>query len=234
MKFQSTLPAREATPNQPRLPTGIAISIHASREGSDHGGHFTIGGLMNISIHASREGSDATDFVKAVATDISIHASREGSDLPWAVPAGCGRHFNPRFPRGKRPTPPWRMPFVSQFQSTLPAREATMLLRADDDGFLFQSTLPAREATIHAGALSLPVPYFNPRFPRGKRPTAATEAITRAQISIHASREGSDSTVKLSPDDHTSRHGFREPGFLRFRHRQISCLFLLGAWGSRL
>ena len=55
-----------------------------------------------------------------------------------------------------------------------------------------------------------------------------------AYISIHASREGSDSTVKLSPDDHTSRHGFREPGFLRFRHRQISCLFLLGAWGSRL
>lgn len=54
------------------------------------------------------------------------------------------------------------------------------------------------------------------------------------KISIHASREGSDSTVKLSPDDRTSRHGFREPGFLRFRHRQISCLFLLGAWGSRL
>ena len=143
------------------------------------------------------------------------------------------------------------------FQSTLPAREATGgLISFCWLWTIFQSTLPAREATISSRILSMGAGNFNPRFPRGKRPQLdrsfkselqfqstlpareATNNITSFRhaliISIHASREGSDSTVKLSPDDRTSRHGFREPGFLRFRHRQISCLFLLGAWGSRL
>ena len=143
-KFQSTLPAREATPSGQTPMMRALISIHASREGSD---------------------------TRPVWTPIA----------PW--------HFNPRFPRGKR---------HSRFARTFKR-------------VIFQSTLPAREATI---------PYSSKQID--------------ADISIHASREGSDSTVKLSPDDRTSRHGFREPGFLRFRHRQISCLFLLGAWGSRL
>ena len=53
---------------------------------------------------------------------------------------------------------------------------------------LFQSTLPAGEATT----------------------TTATEVFL-TPISIHASRGGSDSTVKLSPDDRTKQYGFREP-----------------------
>ena len=56
-----------------------------------------------------------------------------------------------------------------EFQSTLPAREAT-----EDDAqkrveMQFQSTLPAREATSRATAFSMPEWNFNPRFPRGKR-----------------------------------------------------------------
>ena len=62
------------------------------------------------------------------------------------------------------------MPFgLNQFQSTLPAREATFTEIAIPHGLGFQSTLPAREATIvifiHFGNIN---------------------------ISIHASREGSD------------------------------------------
>ena len=51
-------------------------------------------------------------------------------------------------------------------------------------------------------------------------------------ISIHASRGGSDSTVKLSPDDRTRRHGFREPGFSGFLSA-VSMLFFFWALGVR-
>ena len=56
-----------------------------------------------ISIHASREGSDKSLRVMPASSGISIHASREGSD-----------------PTRKQM---WILP--SEFQSTLPAREAT-------------------------------------------------------------------------------------------------------------
>ena len=57
-------------------------------------------------------------------------------------------HFNPRFPRGKRPAAGPSMSVVNQFQSTLPAREATIkALLQDPKVIQFQSTLPAREAT---------------------------------------------------------------------------------------
>ena len=57
-----------------------------------------------------------------------------------------------------------------EFQSTLPAREATPSFRT----FLpvvsiFQSTLPAREATSLFFTVKSFYQDFNPRFPRGKR-----------------------------------------------------------------
>ena len=83
--------------------TGYAISIHASREGSDIITPCFPVGVNPISIHASREGSDAAVILKYTHTaTISIHASREGSDRSLSV----------TFPPGR-------------FQSTLPAREAT-------------------------------------------------------------------------------------------------------------
>lgn len=51
-------------------------------------------------------------------------------------------------------------------------------------------------------------------------------------ISIHASRGGSDSTVKLSPDDRTKQHGFREPDFSGFLSA-VSMLFFFWALGVR-
>ena len=105
---------------------------------------------------------------------ISIHASRGGSDvsLPTVLWSAC--NFNPRFPRGKRPTAIIGLGVFSQFQSTLPAGEATLL-----PGLcMFWKTI-----SIHASrggsdpALSLAVHRrpedFNPRFPRGKRPLIA-------------------------------------------------------------
>ena len=116
-----------------------------------------------------------------------------------ALRAALVRNFNPRSPRGERLWPPSAPSAPSpSFQSTLPARGATnnhvIYLQAD----LFQSTLPARGATnqivkamglidisIHAPregsdaiyCIGLINPrYFNPRSPRGERPSSGANA----------------------------------------------------------
>ena len=145
--FQSTLPAREATPIPGILGDDKAISIHASREGSDNAiiaetankvyfnPRFPRGKrlqeflgfrvIQEISIHASREGSDqGVHASPQYPYHISIHASREGSDAIYCRLQCRRRYFNPRFPRGKRR---YRWGFPCSWQ------------------------------------------YFNPRFPRGKR-----------------------------------------------------------------
>ena len=58
---------------------------------------------------------------------ISIHAPRGGSDAPdnGARVAARG-YFNPRSPRGERPSNVDPLPIVFVFQSTLPAGGATL------------------------------------------------------------------------------------------------------------
>ena len=80
----------------------IEISIHASREGSDERNRDEEAELA-ISIHASRGGSDLSAYPGCHLTGISIHASRGGSDKWQKSP--LSRQL--------------------QFQSTLPAGEAT-------------------------------------------------------------------------------------------------------------
>ncbi len=55
--FQSTLPARGATPPDEGWKRNRPISIHAPRTGSDVGGRVAVK-LPDISIHAPRTGSD--------------------------------------------------------------------------------------------------------------------------------------------------------------------------------
>ena len=169
------------------------ISIHAPRTGSDtllsrccpkffyfnprspHGErHFNPpanGGERNISIHAPRTGSDGGGSVAQRYGRISIHAPRTGSDPRRGV---C-------------------IPVPSIFQSTLPARGATVkaganpaILRIsihaprtgsdllcqpvrEPQRKQFQSTLPARGATAHR-AYTCCTGHFNPRSPHGERP----------------------------------------------------------------
>ena len=108
------------------------------------------------------------------------------------------RHFNPRFPRGKRLQ---RLPFIllpHRFQSTLPAGEATPAERT--------AGYPGK-ISIHASRggsdLFLLFPLtsaadFNPRFPRGKRPYESDEYRSAFMISIHASRGGSDQICRCA------------------------------------
>ena len=80
-KFQSTLPAWGATPIEVFIACDFVISIHAPRVGSD---------CIPRKLH-----------LRGV---ISIHAPRVGSDRGTAASLSCGRHFNPRSPRGERPS----------------------------------------------------------------------------------------------------------------------------------
>ena len=145
-----------------------------------------------ISIHASREGSDHCRYDhRARAVKISIHASREGSDIPAQADIFSLQDFNPRFPRGKRHRLPRRLSAAlnfnphfprgkrrssqascvvsRRFQSTLPAGEATLSPSSNRTSPQFQSTLPAGEATKQREVKKNDNIYFNPRFPRGKR-----------------------------------------------------------------
>ena len=221
--FQSTLPAREATEKQgrrhacnhnfnPRFPRG-----KRQREP-----YFKLPRLhFNPRFPRGKRPPCVPQLLNTVI--ISIHASREGSDFQNLLIFFVSIYFNPRFPRGKR-----QSPYVSRFvhptfQSTLPAREATISMIFHGVHLLFQSTLPAREATLgvchHVERVdrfqsTLPareatlLPYFcrhavknfNPRFPRGKRQCAYCGNHISLDISIHASREGSDKRSSFSSD----------------------------------
>ena len=149
----------------------LAISIHAPRTGSD-AAFLSLFSNQEISIHAPRTGSDDAKRVLDVLVGISIHAPRTGSDPLPAVqavrhgyfnprsphgerhPSLCPKaarrsgHFNPRSPHGERHFSGVHRAVKGAFQSTLPARGATLRSAGAHPALdLFQSTLPARGAT---------------------------------------------------------------------------------------
>ena len=79
--FQSTLPARGATTDGTAHRGKGRISIHAPRTGSDDGTDKRLMDELEISIHAPRTGSDVVHVVDfPLDIGISIHAPRTGSD----------------------------------------------------------------------------------------------------------------------------------------------------------
>ena len=145
--FQSTLPARGATPTHDFQSCALHISIHAPRTGSD---------------------SDLLD--KFMGLDISIHAPRTGSDdtpPPSAPPAS---YFNPRSPHGERrfrPEPVAPTQDISihapRTGSDLPENAERITRRISIHAPRTGSDNPRRN---HARQQI----YFNPRSPHGERP----------------------------------------------------------------
>ena len=175
------------------------ISIHAPREGSDQTDLSYEELLQVISIHAPREGSDYGDFTQMPKTyAISIHAPREGSDAVRAAAATSPRTISIHAPR---------------------EGSDTILVKAQDGFTRFQSTLPARGATLWDGISGSFGADFNPRSPRGERPIPAINllkswsfqstlpargatcssvpCLCAGHISIHAPREGSDLILQM-------------------------------------
>ena len=146
-RFQSTPPARGATPPYSFSRLITVISIHAPREGGDCD-IIPHGRKLSISIHAPREGGDTVDHIArnkpmifqstppargatpswrrcAGWHAISIHAPREGGDIDFFSDYSATFDFNPRPPRGGRPLHGQISGRCSKFQSTPPARGAT-------------------------------------------------------------------------------------------------------------
>ena len=148
----------------------IDISIHAPRTGNDwlsvsivavvsdfnprspHGERRARANgiliVLCISIHAPRTGSDRAAAVRAWNNDISIHAPRTGSDGGKPCTTSSFTNFNPRSPHGERLIYVDGNDVENKFQSTLPARGATVRVADRQESKIFQSTLPARGATI--------------------------------------------------------------------------------------
>ena len=101
--FQSTHPARGATPHWTRSSEVPNISIHAPREGCDPSGIGNIIPQLAISIHAPREGCDATAKKVYHKTKIfqSTHPARGATSSRFSLTPACF-NFNPRTPRGVR------------------------------------------------------------------------------------------------------------------------------------
>ena len=140
---------------------------------------------------------------------ISIHASRGGSDR-----SGNSVNIN-----------------VDIFQSTLPVGEATKpatsgnvhhyisihASRGGSDKGFASTAIPGANFNPrfpwgkrhHEPQGILPVCHFNPRFPWGKRPVQDSYNTLKQEISIHASRGGSD----ISSISATRSYGNFNPRF---------------------
>ena len=190
--FQSTLPARGATYYCPLHSACPSYFNPRSPHGERRQG-LAGGGVLHL---------------------ISIHAPRTGSDKTMRGIAGSVHHFNPRSPHGER-----RLEFVAvhpqpEFQSTLPARGATVLRldvlrlngisihapRTGSDSIVVDY-YGREKISIHAPRTgsdrrgfksSQTTEYFNPRSPHGERRRSRRRNVYGHLISIHAPRTGSD------------------------------------------
>ena len=151
-KFQSTLPAGEATFSASVNVLGKNYFNPRFPRGKRHTDTLLYIITLYISIHASREGSDYQSNKATNHHCISIHASREGSDQLRCIRYRYLR-FQSTLPAGEATKSGNRDSDFARFQSTLPAGEATKSGNRDSDFARFQSTLPAGEATRGVAAL---------------------------------------------------------------------------------
>ena len=146
--FQSTLPARGATPaislKSRRIPYFNPRSPHGERRS------FPTPGLSDVAFQSTLPARGATPcWISAASSslifqstlpargatpfaillvflyNISIHAPRTGSDFLSKYTAYAAYHFNPRSPHGERLSTIAPAHDFTEFQSTLPARGAT-------------------------------------------------------------------------------------------------------------
>ncbi len=109
--------------------------------------------------------------------------------------------FNPRAPRGARPTL-WTASLDSVcFNPRAPRgarRRVNRQMQCNVD--LFQSTRPARGATLQLSRMVSAVSCFNPRAPRGARRSIRCRIGIARLVSIHAPRAGRDAQHCVTAD----------------------------------
>ena len=169
VEFQSTLPTRGATNYLPALQPATMNFNPRSPRGERPDARILVPRHCRFQSTLPARGATLILRVMPPQRWISIHAPREGSDQDLIEYPRPGQNFNPRSLRGERRRP--RAVWLSgvRFQSTLPARGATIVQSSYSRTTEFQSTLPARGATLPAATGCQSPDDFNPRSPRGER-----------------------------------------------------------------
>ena len=204
-KFQSTHPARGATLTaDPNRILHFFISIHAPREGCDR--------------HALR-------FSRSLSRFQSTHPAR-GATTRGLSFCSIKPDFNPRTPRGVRQRPPSWTTRVYNFNPRTPRGVRLTWIMLKIAIAIFQSTHPARGATRYTVKKAPLVGKFQSTHPaRGATPMRLI--ARRPLISIHAPREGCDSTMKIVRFYRVRQAHFREGQKCLSNHREKSPISLL-------
>ena len=149
---------------------------------------------------------------------ISIHAPREGCDgNAGRRPGFACLYFNPRTPRGVRLVADGVRMSDTTFQSTHPARGATLQTSPSHRPQCISIHAPREGCDVRKPQCKPEAMYFNPRTPRGVRLLTNFLCTLSGTISIHAPREGCDACPSKigRPDcDFNPRtpRGVRRPG----------------------
>ena len=191
MKFQSTPPARGATtPRKFETDCGFHFNPRPPRGGRPNAGISTKADAKFQSTPPAR-GATSGSRIHFSETKISIHAPREGGDVPEMVLLTPETYFNPRPPRGGRLRLPH--PFIHwtvRFQSTPPARGATLLMKLVLYGTIISIHAPREGGDCIYGRSAYQPGYFNPRPPRGGRPRTVIQTIPRNNFNPRPPRGG--------------------------------------------
>ena len=124
-EFQSTRPARGATLGAFEAVSGGESFNPRAPRGARR--FFSNGGATEDMFQSTRPARGATgrDAGAHDGRKVSIHAPRAGRDFGFERLTPLTVSFNPRAPRGARPTGERGEDFIDLFQSTRPARGAT-------------------------------------------------------------------------------------------------------------
>ena len=185
-------PARGATGKGPRSAVPAEDFNPRPREGGDDIIAALASGI-GISIHAPREGGDFGALMPAPPFPyFNPRPPRGGRQRVWPLPVRLVHHFNPRPPRGGRQRG-GGVNMMGIVISIHAPREGGDFMSANNytPVFPFQSTPPARGATLHSWHSQLSTSFQSTPPARG----ATTRSRVRrhySPISIHAPREGGD------------------------------------------
>ena len=155
------------------------ISIHAPRTGSDDERGGIAGEVAEFQSTLPARGATFVVGKPFSWCHISIHAPRTGSDRSAGLPAPVRDHFNPRSPHGERLLGHGVAASVlGDFNPRSPHGERPCSNQRILCNVIFQSTLPARGATLLGGEPVRTHHYFNPRSPHGERPRSGLKMVS--------------------------------------------------------
>ena len=168
IKFQSTLPVRGATVLC-EVSRGKQRNFNPRSPCGERRGAFYGCTGLTISIHAPRAGSDDV-FWKvyprhtAFQSTLPVRERRRQKSMN-----GWRRHFNPRSPCGERLLTPQRAWWSKAFQSTLPVRGATAIISYAKCSRDISIHAPRAGSDLWCILLLWHGLHFNPRSPCGER-----------------------------------------------------------------